>query len=175
MASSMTRKGKSLTGEDAALWAHVTAEIKPMKGKSAPSPQASTPMKAAVAARARTVPAPPPAKAQAAPSREMDKRTRERFEGGKMPIDAVLDLHGMDRGQAREQVNSFLAGAWQQAMRCVLIVTGKGRSGEGVLKTRLPEWVDEPPLRSIVLDIHPARQKHGGHGAYYVLLRRQRP
>jgi len=170
----MTGKDKSLTGEDEALWAFIAADVTPMKGKKAPVPP-PPPIKANIETRGRSIPTPPQdsGKTKAPAGRDLDKRTRERFEGGKMPIEARLDLHGMDRGNARVEVRSFLMDAWQQAMRCVLIVTGKGRTGEGVLRSHLPDWVKEPGMASIVLDIAPAK-KHGGSGAFYVLLRRQR-
>lgn len=91
-----------------------------------------------------------------------------------MDIEAVLDLHGHGQAEARETLISFLHRAYGQGVRCVLVITGKGKGGTGVLRGRLPEWVDEPPLNAIVLTCAPSRQAHGGSGAFYVLLRRDR-
>ena len=169
----MPRKDKTLTGDDKAIWALAMGDVAPMKGKKAPAVDLPEPVKVQVAVRPRATPMPTPARKDP-PARELDKRTRDRFEGGKMTIEAVLDLHGYDRGDARVRLNGFLMQAWEEAKRCVLVITGKGRSGEGVLRSRLPEWVDEAGLRSIVLSVSPARQKDGGEGAFYVLLRRHR-
>jgi DNA-nicking Smr family endonuclease len=54
----------------------------------------------------------------------------------------------------------------------VLVITGHGRIGGGVLKSAVPRWLHEPELRRHVLAIAPARPQHGGAGALYVLLRR---
>ncbi len=41
----------------------------------------------------------------------------------------------------------------------------------GVLRTRVREWVDAPPLRRLVARLARARPKDGGDGAYYVFLK----
>ena len=69
----------------------------------------------------------------------------------------------------------------------MLVITGKGsRSrgagaplsfGEGamgVLREALPGWINRPALRPLVLAFCAARPKHGGDGAFYVLLKRRR-
>ncbi|MGE3916024.1 MAG: Smr/MutS family protein, partial [Hyphomicrobiaceae bacterium] len=67
-------------------------------------------------------------------------------------------------------------------------ITGKGRgrsdpgaaswaSGDdelGVLRRSVPRWLAEPPLRGLVIACQPASVRHGGDGAFYVLLRRKR-
>ncbi|MCB1538697.1 MAG: Smr/MutS family protein [Alphaproteobacteria bacterium] len=90
-----------------------------------------------------------------------------------MPIEAVLDLHGYGQMDAREALHGFLAQAWARAARCVLVITGKGLRNEGVLRTRLPEWLADGAVRRMVLAHAPARA-HGGAGAFYILLRRRR-
>ena len=58
----------------------------------------------------------------------------------------------------------------------LLVVTGKGfRDGTGVLRSAVPRWLDDPPLRNLVLSAVPARPGDGGAGALYVLVRRRRP
>ena len=42
------------------------------------------------------------------------------------------------------------------------------------LRHNVPQWLRMPPLASLVLQITEAHLKHGGGGAYYVYLRRQR-
>lgn len=178
------RGPKRLSGEDAELWALVTAEVTPMKGRT--GPEEATPNDAtgedAPAPQVKTstgigmMTLPLPVRKTATPqSRELDRRTRERFERGQMAIDAQLDLHGCGQGAAREKLHGFLSQAWASALRCVLVITGKGRQSEGVLRTRVPEWAMEAPVRHMVLEISQARPAHGGTGAYYILLRRQRP
>ena len=57
-----------------------------------------------------------------------------------------------------------------------MVITGKGGFGDarGVLREAVPRWLNESDLRPRVLSCAWAQPKHGGAGALYVLLRRQR-
>jgi DNA-nicking Smr family endonuclease len=44
----------------------------------------------------------------------------------------------------------------------------------GILKHAVPQWLKQAPLKQIVLQTNQANQSHGGSGALYVYLRRQR-
>ena len=74
------------------------------------------------------------------------------------------------------QLGAALEGAQACGHRCLLVITGKGagRESGGVLKTMVPRWLDEPVNRARVFAIQAARRQHGGAGAVYVLLRKQR-
>jgi DNA-nicking Smr family endonuclease len=54
----------------------------------------------------------------------------------------------------------------------VLVITGKGALGAGVLRRHVPEWLAAPPLRSAVAGLSEAHRRHGGEGALYVALKR---
>jgi DNA-nicking Smr family endonuclease len=70
----------------------------------------------------------------------------------------------------------------------VLVITGKGAGRErtpaafaererediGVLRRSVPRWLAEAPLRGLVISYQTAAPRHGGDGAFYVLLRRSR-
>ena len=56
----------------------------------------------------------------------------------------------------------------------MLVITGKGVQGDGVLKRRAPEWLAAPHLAHIVAGISDAARHHGGEGALYVALKRKR-
>jgi len=113
---------------------------------------------------------------------QMDRRTHERLRKGKIPIEGTLDLHGKNQGQAKDALEAFILRAVSQKKRCVLVITGKGKTGhtsdqwmvqgEGVLKARIPEWLSLHPLRPHVLKTVQAHQSHGGSGALYVYLRK---
>lgn len=105
----------------------------------------------------------------------VDRRLAERLRRGRLPIQSTLDLHGLTQSEAHAAVQGFVARAIDRGLRTVLIVTGKGRrDGGGVLKTALPRWLNEAPLRPFVLALSEARPEHGGGGALYVLLKRRR-
>jgi DNA-nicking Smr family endonuclease len=44
-----------------------------------------------------------------------------------------------------------------------------------VLRRSLGQWLNEGPNRARVLAFAQAQPKHGGAGAFYVLLKRRRP
>ena len=56
----------------------------------------------------------------------------------------------------------------------MLVITGKGNEGKGVLRRLVPLWLKTPPLSGQILAISQARQADGGGGALYVMLRRKR-
>ncbi len=106
---------------------------------------------------------------------ELDKRTDQRLRRGKINIDGRIDLHGMSRIDAQDKVRRYIMHAYQNQKRCILVITGKGRlNAPSVIKQNLPHWLREPSLSRCILKIYPAQPKHGGAGAFYVYLRRQR-
>ena len=106
----------------------------------------------------------------------LDRRTGQRFKRGQMPVEARLDLHGMTQTEAHRALIAFIAGQHSAGRRCVIVVTGKGvgKDGCGVLRKAVPRWLNEAPNREKVLAFEHARQKDGGAGALYVLLKRWR-
>lgn len=141
-----------------------SAEVKSASAKSKPVPVA------------RPVAPPPKAKPPLDAGRiaDLDKRTGERFKRGEMAIDAKIDLHGLTQAEAHDKLQGFLAKAAAGGKRCVLIVTGKGAGGWGVLRDAVPRWLNEPELRRHLLAFAQAQSRHGGAGALYALLKRKR-
>jgi len=88
-------------------------------------------------------------------------------------IGVRLDLHGLDQDRARAVLEAFLVRAWNDGWRAVLVITGKGVQGDGVLKRRTPEWLAAAHLAHIVAGISDAARHHGGEGALYVALKRK--
>lgn len=178
------KKGKSGVGghdeEGPGLWKTYVRDVAPMKGQAAASGDGSIkPARGATKTREEAAPTPLPKKAAPkAPPQEpqLDGRTDQRLRRGQIPIEGTLDLHGMTQAEAHLKLNDYIAKAYARKKRCVLVITGKGKSGEGagVLKQKFPQWMGAAPLCEIVLKIQPAIQSHGGGGAWYVYLRRQR-
>ena len=113
----------------------------------------------------------------------MDRKSYGKMTRGKLGPEGKIDLHGMTLARAHPALNGFILSACAQQKRLVLVVTGKGKPGlgnniipemRGVLRQQVPHWLTTPPLASVILQITPAHQKHGGDGAYYVYLRRQK-
>ncbi|MBI1775606.1 MAG: Smr/MutS family protein [Proteobacteria bacterium] len=182
------------TAEEKALWQKVTETVIPTRRRpaaAAPVEPPPPPRKAAKPAPApRPVPAssPPPApvrpielpKLASGRAPGLDKRTAERLKRGQLPVEARLDLHGLTQEAAHRSLAAFIAAGHRAGRRVLLVITGKGvrlDSGEretGVLKRMVPRWLNEEPTRAKILAFTPARDKDGGSGALYVLLRRQR-
>lgn len=90
-------------------------------------------------------------------------------------VQAEIDLHGLNREDAREALAAFLAQAQGAGRRCVRVIHGKGRGSPGripVLKTHVPTWLMQ---KKQVLAFVQATAPHGGAGALLVLLARGKP
>ncbi len=169
---------RPLRPDESALWGIVTATIRP-HGPIRPTdaPSASTnPSMPTAAPIAALIPvdglkAERNRRPQPAPE-GIEPRRRRRIVREREDIAARLDLHGYDQDQARAALHGFILRAHADGARAVLIVTGKGRLGDGVLKRRVPEWLSEAPSRPLVAGLSWADQRHGGDGALYVALKR---
>jgi len=117
----------------------------------------------------------------------LDKRTARSLRRGERAPDARLDLHGMTADRAHSALTRFILDSRSRGLRCVLVITGKGRryttpseSGfsmersEGVLRRDVPRWLGQAPLAGATVGIYQAHRKHGGDGAFYVYLRKAR-
>lgn len=92
---------------------------------------------------------------------------------GKLPVEANLDLHGLTVEEAREQVPSFLQACAEEGIRVAIITHGHGefRERPALLKSCVNQWLRE---LNNTLAFHTAQPKHGGSGASYVLVRRNK-
>lgn len=176
---------------DPEAWQQVVGAVKPIRrGDVVPKPLAPLPKVyrpegagAAAFARVDAKEKRPllPGKHGDKPALQMDKRLKQRFQRGELPIEARLDLHGLTLANAERAMSRLIRDSLAQQKRCLLVITGKGaRSAEsgvqarGVLRAWLPDYLKRGPWREQILGVTPARREAGGAGAFYVLLRRQR-
>jgi DNA-nicking Smr family endonuclease len=187
-----TRRKRTLSEEELVLWESVAKQTKPLRKKSraakllasAQEPEAAVaatpvarpsllaPAKIARAAKPDAPPAPPPL----AP---LGRRERSQLSRGRKEIDARLDLHGMTQTRAHRALSDFLRRAHADGLTFVLVITGKGRttaseSERGVLRRQVPQWLNLPEFRTMVVGFEEAHIGHGGEGALYVRIRRVR-
>jgi DNA-nicking Smr family endonuclease len=173
----MSRRPRS---EEARLWALVAATVRPLPGRTvdippeapADPPPTRIPAKATLPflpaahqARPRVTVKPPPSDIEPGRKRRL---TRERD-----PLEWVLDLHGLDQDRARAVLHGFLRRAQDEGARAVLVITGKGVQGDGILRRRTPEWLADPAVRAVVAGVSEAHRRHGGQGALYVAIKRK--
>lgn len=169
-------KERTLTPQERRLWRQATQQDTPLRSGSeglqdpGPSLSASPP-----AVPPPVADAPPPARgAPKAPLHVLRGRDAARLLKPYAPVEARLDLHGMGKLEAYEAVGRFLRRAQAAGMRHVLIITGKGRDGAGVLRAHLPHWLNEPAMRRLLAGMAHPPVGGGGTGALHVLLKRQR-
>ncbi|WP_293867927.1 Smr/MutS family protein [uncultured Alsobacter sp.] len=185
------RRRRTLTGDEQALWSHVTRHVAPLNGRLA-EPAVETPpqpVKAEPAPSGKSVapvaaaPVRPPSPPPAPPLAPIERRLKQRLSRGSQPIDAVIDLHGMRQAEAHDALRHFILRGQAAGHMVVLVVTGKGGSApqergglfeeRGVLRRVVPHWLRLPDLRPAVLGFDEAVAHHGGSGALYVRLRRR--
>lgn len=162
---------RQLKDEDRSIWRAAMRGVKPLRvaPKTPEEPSA-----------AHAVPSPvkfdwrrDDTKSSASPG-TIDRRTLTRIKRGELAIEARLDLHGLTQEAAHRALARFIATSAGGGARLALVITGKGRGGEGILRAAVPRWLAEPALRARILAVTPAAANHGGSGALYVLLRRSR-
>lgn len=163
---------RKLKAEEAHLWGHVTATVRPLPGRV--SPKAKPPPVEAAPAHL-PLPKPPAAgkPRPVKPPEAIEPGRHKRIVRGHDPLDARIDLHGLTHDRARSALESYLMRVWDEGCREVLVITGKGTQGDGVLRRFTPEWLAAPPLRAIVAGVSQASRRHGGEGALYVALKRK--
>lgn len=97
----------------------------------------------------------------------------KRIRSGQVMPTARLDLHGMTKDNARIALRRFISDRQMENHQHVLVITGKGTAGKGVIRQALPNWLDESPLSEQVVAYHTAKPKDGGTGAWYLKLRQK--
>ncbi len=197
------RKPRHLSPEERELWGKVAARTVPLhegpRAAAAPVKPPKTPMEAkdpanrdplpefrvgqkAQSATAHDVLGPIAERLSKAPV-NMDNKSHRKMTRGKLKPEARIDLHGMTMAEAHPELTAFILGSQAVGRRLVLVITGKGKdrddggpipTRQGVLRHQVPQWLALPPLAQAILQVTPAHIRHGGHGAYYVYLRRNR-
>jgi len=186
-----------LTKEDRRIWARVSGSVTPPKARKAPritpgavlpddpapplvlkaAPRLPGSMKPKVSAKIQAPGAAPPRAPALGPGRsvpeELEPRRQRRLSRERDPIEASIDLHGFGRFEAEDQLRAFLTVSQARGLRAVLVVTGQGRRGSGVIRASIHEWLQGHALRGVVSGFAMAHRRHGGDGAIYVTLRKR--
>jgi len=190
--SSAGMSGRKLTPAERRGWSRVVRNVRPLPGVEPhplPEPEPETgPETGPRAVPKSAAPAPvrggnrPPAGAAPSPGREPaeprapagvpERANDRRLRRGQVTIDARFDLHGLTQAEAEQRLPAFLEVQRKTGGRCVLVITGKGRGGEGVLRRNFLHWLESGAARHLVASFAPAHPRHGGSGAFYVFLRR---
>lgn len=174
---------RRLSDADRQVWARVARTVTPAPWKPLPSDryaaehtglpeEACTAPRASRPAPGAVTPTPQPGRARPqSTTPPADLSGHRRIKRGRAPIDATIDLHGYTQEGARAALVSFVERQRLERARCLLVITGKGRMGAGVLRQRFFDWIAASPIRAHLSGYAPAHPKHGGGGAFYLFLK----
>ena len=117
-------------------------------------------------------------------------KTNKMLRKGQIPIDKKIDFHGMALYQAENEFQKTVLESYIQKKRCLLFVTGKGLHKKqnfldnrpsnspklfyGKIRDAFLVWVKKPELAKYILTTEKAGFEHGGDGAFYVYLRKNK-
>ena len=187
-------KRRDINDDERALWEDVMRDVRrPSRAERAAAPAAKRVRVKAPVPVAPKMPAQPLQTKMSSHARiaGVDGSTAERLRRGQIEPDAKLDLHGMTQERAYARLLSFVQRGHEHGYRCLLVITGKGldvrgeehartrgfvmpeRSKAGVLRSLVPQWLEQRETRPLVVGIQSAHVRHGGSGAFYVYLKRK--
>ena len=168
---------------DAALWSRVASTVRPIAGKVRPAPP---PPGLRLPEKAPDAPSAPRrstlADRQPVDTATLDGTWDKRMVRGRLRPDRTIDLHGYTGNHAERVLRAAIDDAALSGDRVLLVITGKGvRAGQehdddrprGVIRASLPRWLESAELRPWIAALRPAHPRHGGGGAWYVILRRR--
>jgi len=167
--------------EDAALFAALAGDIRPIQStariaRTAPKPKPKAAARTAISATLLpmdtitddTLDSPSSWRVvRAGVSRERLRRL------GKSRPDYQLDLHGKSRDQALQQLQQTIVIARQNHGRIIEIIHGRGLHSSGgvaILRQAVYHWLSHGPYHTSVLAVIP--KPNSGGGACMLLLRR---
>jgi DNA-nicking Smr family endonuclease len=179
---------RSLSAEEAQLWARVAATIRPLSRDPVEAPPIAIEPVAAPAAKppARLrgrVPPPRVAAPITLPARSLHHATLDGgwdrdIKTGKLVPDVTLDLHGHSLDRAWEAIDQMLGQAIAGGMRVLLLITGHERRGEpplerGRIRAAVHDWLAASRHAASIAAVRGAHRRHGGGGSLYIILRRR--
>lgn len=185
---------RGLTSEEVEAWEKVAATVEPMHQVA----KVSSPV-AVAGAKEKQHTSPPVAKiprrvrkasrqvtqqdrAKPAPPGNLDSHWDKRLKSGAIQPDFTLDLHGHGLDAAYNRLMSGVAQARAMGARTILLVTGKPRpvdpadrgTKRGAIRAKVLDWLAASSHHSAIAAVRRAHIRHGGEGALYIVLRRER-
>ncbi len=173
---------RSLSAEEAELWAKVTATIRPLSRDPLDSDVAKEAAPAPIAVPRGRVP--PPRPAQIEPKRTgnfqqatLDASWDRRLRTGRLDPDRVLDLHGHTLNWAWQAIDRTLEQAIASGDRVLLLITGHERKGDpplvrGRIRAAVHDWLAVSRHAPRIAAVRAAHRRHGGGGSLYIILRK---
>ena len=85
-------------------------------------------------------------------------------------LDAEIDLHGLNRFEARDEIEKFIIQSINMGYRYINVITGKG---SGVIKKTIIDFLHEESTFRYIIGYSNAHRKMGGEGAIVLHLRKK--
>lgn len=184
----MGKPPRTMTAEERALWARVIATVTPIKrDKPLPiivPPPVATPVTpvAAPKVKGRVPPArPAPATRPAARAPTLDAAWDRRLSRGLVSPESSIDLHGHSLSSAYAMLDARLGQAVARGDRVLLLITGKPPRPDserpharGAIRAAVGDWLAASRHADRIAAVRNAHPRHGGLGALYIVLRRNR-
>src|SRR5688572_17169641 len=175
---------RRLSPDEAKLWARVVESVRPLDGVALPGiPAAARTQEAPVqpdpGLRRGAAPPPPTPPPRKTPGETLDGSWDRRLGRGLVSPDAVLDLHGHNLATAYDLLDRRLEEAIRSGARLLLLVTGEPPGPErptkrGAIRAAVGDWLHASRHAGDIAAVRNAHPRHGGTGALYIVLRRQR-
>lgn len=172
---------RSLSPEEAELWARVASTIKPLSRDKIAQPDVGKPDESRPKFKGRT-PLPKVAPAVRVPPVPISRRTLDgswdkRLRSGSVEPDRVLDLHGMNLDTAWTAIDRALEQSIARGDRILLLITGHHRPGDppvqrGRIRAAVHDWLAASRHSDKIAAVRGAHRRHGGGGSLYLVLRR---
>ena len=173
---------RSLSPDEAELWARVAATIRPLSREkldapviSEPKPVPASPSRPTATPQQR---APAPKKPVPIGEKTLDGSWDKKLRTGNVEPDRVLDLHGMNLDMAWTAIDRGLGQAIARGDRVLLLITGHHRRGDppvqrGRIRAAVHDWLAASRHAASIAAVRGAHGRHGGGGSLYLILRRQ--
>lgn len=195
---------RGLSPDEAALWRKVAATVTPLHPKKAPhSPlppaggvgggpdEAPPPPPKRIKGRVpppRPEPTPVATTARPLTAGGLDSSWDRKLTRGPLQPDVTIDLHGLSIALAHSRLHGGIEQALAMGARVILLIAGKHRpvaenglpnhlepgDKRGAIRARLLDWLAASPHAGRIASVRPAQPRHGGDGAVYIVLRKER-
>jgi DNA-nicking Smr family endonuclease len=174
---------RSLSPEEAALWARVAATIRPLSREPIDAPIVATAPEVVALAKPKgrvppSLPAElPPKRINSLQSATLDGGWDRRLSSGRVEPDRMLDLHGHSLDRAWEAIDRALERAIASGERVLLLITGHERRGDpplerGRISAAVHDWLAVSRHAPRIAAVRGAHRRHGGGGSLYIILRK---
>lgn len=173
---------RSLSAEEAELWAKVTATIRPLsrdpadQSKPAPAKPLPTAKPKGRSPSPRPIPI-PPKRTENFHTATLDGGWDRRLRSGQVEPDRILDLHGHSLDRAWDAIDRSLERSIACGERVLLLITGHERKGDppldrGRIRAAVHDWLAVSRHAPRIAAVRGAHRRHGGGGSLYIILRR---